>query len=297
MPHYSLPSDLVKASFEKEDAKVFITGHRSDIATTKNQITLDYHLFSFLVEGRKIVYTSGGAIEVAPTDFVLIPSGNCLMSELISSEGGNYSSIMLLFHDSLVRDFIEKYQIRFGRAGRESVQMPVAFRKDDFLNSYVQSLHWLLQSRVGDLDDIQILKVEELLLYLCKVFNRQIVPFLRSPDEGSADHQLRKVVTANQDSNLSIQELAFLCNTSLSTFKRRFSALYGMSPSKWMNQQKMERAASLLAKKDVSVKELYFELGYENLSSFIQSFKQYHGTTPKQYQLNMMSQNQRFLDE
>jgi AraC-like DNA-binding protein len=48
----------------------------------------------------------------------------------------------------------------------------------------------------------------------------------------------------------------------------------------------MEKAAQLLKQNGHKASDIYYELGYQNLSSFIQSFKQVHGITPKQYQLN-----------
>ncbi|WP_420152093.1 helix-turn-helix domain-containing protein, partial [Siphonobacter sp.] len=78
---------------------------------------------------------------------------------------------------------------------------------------------------------------------------------------------------------------AFLCHTSLSTFKRRFAKIYGTSPNKWFLEKRMQKAAQLLKQGDYKVSEVYYEIGYENLSSFIQSFKQVYGVTPKQYQL------------
>jgi AraC-like DNA-binding protein len=47
----------------------------------------------------------------------------------------------------------------------------------------------------------------------------------------------------------------------------------------------MTKAAHLLRESPRHVGELAGELGYENLSSFIKSFKQFYGVTPKQYQL------------
>jgi AraC-like DNA-binding protein len=73
---------------------------------------------------------------------------------------------------------------------------------------------------------------------------------------------------------------------SLSTFKRRFARIYGTSPNKWLLEKRMQKAAQMLKQSECKVSEIYFELGYENLSSFIQSFKQVHGITPKQYQLS-----------
>jgi len=48
----------------------------------------------------------------------------------------------------------------------------------------------------------------------------------------------------------------------------------------------MQRAADMLKQKDVNASEIYNDLGYENLSGFVQSFKQIYGVTPKQYQLS-----------
>jgi AraC-like DNA-binding protein len=74
---------------------------------------------------------------------------------------------------------------------------------------------------------------------------------------------------------------------SLSTFKRRFARLYGNSPNRWLLEKRMEMAAEMLRKSDCKASEIFSELGYENLSSFIQSFKQIYGVTPKQYQLSI----------
>jgi AraC-like DNA-binding protein len=72
---------------------------------------------------------------------------------------------------------------------------------------------------------------------------------------------------------------------SASTFKRRFAQLYGSSPGRWLLHRRMEQAACHLRPAGRPVGEVAAELGYEDLSSFIQAFKQVHGRTPKQYQL------------
>jgi len=102
------------------------------------------------------------------------------------------------------------------------------------------------------------------------------------------DLLIRQVVTANTYNFISLEELAFLCYMTLSTFKRRFASLYGTSPKKWFQEKRMEKAAKMLRNSNLNLTEIHLELGYENLSSFIQSFKQVYGTTPKQYRLNSL---------
>ena len=50
----------------------------------------------------------------------------------------------------------------------------------------------------------------------------------------------------------------------------------------------MEKAARMLRNSNLDLTEIHLELGYENLSSFIQSFKQVYGTTPKQYRIDSL---------
>ncbi|WP_431211689.1 helix-turn-helix domain-containing protein [Puia sp. P3] len=47
----------------------------------------------------------------------------------------------------------------------------------------------------------------------------------------------------------------------------------------------MEQAVVLL-RQQARPSEIYFQLGYENHSSFSQSFKQVYGVTPKEFQKN-----------
>jgi AraC-like DNA-binding protein len=78
--------------------------------------------------------------------------------------------------------------------------------------------------------------------------------------------------------------LAFLCNTSVSTFKRKFFKIYGTSPQKWLTQQKMRIAANLLKHPHERPGSVYEKVGYENQSSFILAFKKQYGKTPREYQ-------------
>ncbi|RYZ52451.1 MAG: AraC family transcriptional regulator [Sphingobacteriales bacterium] len=96
---------------------------------------------------------------------------------------------------------------------------------------------------------------------------------------------VKQAASAGIENPVSIEELAFLSNNSVSSFKRKFTKIYGTSPGKWLVEQRMFKAARILKQSDKKPNEIYLEMGYENLSSFIQSFKQVHGVTPKQYQM------------
>ena len=66
------------------------------------------------------------------------------------------------------------------------------------------------------------IKFEELMLYLLEKYPEEILSFISPIKVDFNDVDLRKIIETNITSNLSLSDLAFLCNISLSTFKRRF---------------------------------------------------------------------------
>jgi len=60
----------------------------------------------------------------------------------------------------------------------------------------------------------------------------------------------------------------------------------GLSPSAFVNQIRMEHAASMLAGSDLTINDISNECGIENLSYFYRVFQRQYGTTPRQYRIN-----------
>lgn len=265
---------------------VSIFSYSSKIASAKNRITLQQNLFSFLLEGEKIVHYAATTAEIKPGQFLLLSAGNCLMSEKIAAKGGIYKSILILFDNNVLTDFFSwnpgGIEIKAGEIQEEPF---LFFENDAFLHHFIESLGYMLADGKSVSANMRLVKLHELLLYLAENYPGQLQK-LRNMDQGAGDLLIRQAITANIDHTVTVEELAFLCHTSLSTFKRRFAKIYGTSPNKWLLAKRMQKAARLLKQGDYKASEIYHELGYENLSSFINSFKQVYGVTPKQYQLS-----------
>ena len=136
---------------------------------------------------------------------------------------------------------------------------------------------------------LQRVKVEELLLYLCYHYPENMDQLKIRAKISITEIEIKKLVESNIGSNITLNELAFLCNLSLSTFKRRFISLYGMAPSKWFLQRRMELATALLRTGKETPSEIYYKVGYESHSSFTHSFKQVFGLTPNEYRESILT--------
>ena len=98
--------------------------------------------------------------------------------------------------------------------------------------------------------------------------------------------KFEEVIKKNIYSNISVNELAILCNMSLSSFKRKFAEIYIVSPIKYLMIIKLQKASELLEDKNNLISNIAHEVGFESLTAFNRSFKAYYGKAPSKFRLN-----------
>ena len=85
--------------------------------------------------------------------------------------------------------------------------------------------------------------------------------------------------------DIDLDKLALETCLSKDHFIRIFKKETGMTPLKFINQKKIERAQLMLVTQPVSVKNIALALAYEDFSYFNRLFKKTTGFTPKDYRL------------
>ncbi|WP_219835770.1 AraC family transcriptional regulator [Paenibacillus sp. R14(2021)] len=81
-------------------------------------------------------------------------------------------------------------------------------------------------------------------------------------------------------SPVTLQDLAYLSGRSLSTFKREFQALYNTSPLQWIRGKRLDMARDMLTHTSMSVTDVCFTTGFENVAHFSKVFKERFGVSP-----------------
>jgi AraC-like DNA-binding protein len=94
---------------------------------------------------------------------------------------------------------------------------------------------------------------------------------------------VHRVVEENYTSPISIEELAYLSGRSLSSFKRDFQSIYGVSPAKWIREKRLSKARQMLLSSQMSVADVAYSLGFENPTHFSRIFKQQYGASPSTF--------------
>jgi AraC-like DNA-binding protein len=125
-------------------------------------------------------------------------------------------------------------------------------------------------------------KLEEILLYLIERERPVLTDFIHTALQSVPSPEIIEVIKNPANINLTVEELAFLCSMSISTFKRKFAEIYNTSPKKYFIEQKMKQAVYWL-RQNKRPSEIYYELGYENLSAFSNEFKKCFGVSPSTY--------------
>lgn len=250
---------------------------------SKQQILLNKNTFSFLQDGTKEVYFDNSSYAIDNSQFLLMKSGHCLMTEKLSNESKYYRSLLFFFSNEEVLKFIRKFELE--TSSRKTLYSTYLFEYDSFISRFVQSLLDISKLSKSLQEKILKTKFEEIMLYLIELKG---VDFLYSIINNS-DNQSQKfiqTVESNRLNKLTIKELSFLSNMSVSTFKREFEKHFHNSPSKWFQDKRLEHSAFLLKNESKRPSDIFEEIGYENLSNFIQAFKLKYDVTPKQYQSN-----------
>lgn len=259
---------------------VQVFDYTSSQEVSRQQIILNQNAFSFLIDGSKEVVFDNSSLSIDNSKFILMRSGHCLMTERLS-DLKNYRSILFFFSDIALSKFIRSIELNKAEPSKHSSVH--AFEYNEFITRFISSLSDI--SKLSDKVRSKLLefKFHEIMLYLTELHGTDFIQSL-IVNSNDATRKFIHTIESNQLNKLSLKELAFLCNMSISTFKREFEKHYTESPVKWFQNKRLEYARHLLNNTKKSPSEIYFEVGYENLSSFIQAYKLKYGTTPKLHQ-------------
>jgi transcriptional regulator GlxA family with amidase domain len=100
---------------------------------------------------------------------------------------------------------------------------------------------------------------------------------------GSGTSAARQWALQNLHLPLTLSDLAEHSNMSLRTFARRFAEEVGMSPGRWLIQQRVDRARHLLESTDLPVDDIAGQVGFAGGTSLREHLHAAIGVSPMAY--------------
>jgi len=244
-----------------------------------------------------LTVTSGCALFQIETDYFEVHAGECIFVNTSELHAGfctgtfpcEYRAVVfspsLLFDSSfdLVRtryiDPVTKNQITVKR----HIKGAEAWERE--LLSRLKNLLELLNSRPYTYE----LLVKSELFAMFALLTANCMSAAASTEKRQNHLRLEKLKAAlkfieeNYTKKLSTLDISMHLNMSEGHFCRIFKDFVKKTPLEYLNCYRIHQAARLLEETDMKVLEVAMEVGFDNLSYFIETFKRHVGMTPSRY--------------
>ncbi len=111
---------------------------------------------------------------------------------------------------------------------------------------------------------------------------------VESPSRGIKDdereklYQAKEILTANLETPPSLTELSKQIGLNSFKLKKNFKELFGVPVFKYLQNERLTKAHTLLQNQDLTIQEAAWHVGYDSLSSFSNAFAKKFGVRPSE---------------
>ncbi len=248
--------------------------------------------FFYLAQGAYQTTDPFGTIALTENNALVKRCGHHISNFIKTPENDTCEAIVIYFHPDLIRSIYQDEILDFIRKGNAATG-PIEYFNIDLIGSFITNLNIYFDNPALMDDDLAIIKLKELILLLMRTKQRTSVLSFFSEIFFPGKLEFRNIIENNVYSNISVEQLAFLCGQSLSSFKRTFKAHYDDTPARYLKRRKLDKAAQLLAATTDRISEIAYSLGFDDVTTFSTVFHQQFGASPSQYR---SGQNRKALD-
>lgn len=158
------------------------------------------------------------------------------------------------------------------------------FTNDESIYQILQRLVYLYTENHPAKDSFVSNMIQELIIRILQVDTRKT--FQTKTKELASNYRLAYVIQYIRDNicnPLTIKELSKEACMSESHFYKVFKQEMGISPTDFINEERIQKATQLLANPMYNLKEVFLACGFTNRSYFNRMFKRIKGINPSKY--------------
>jgi AraC-like DNA-binding protein len=228
----------------------------------KSSYAVDKNQMAFLKSNTRIEYQVNGGSEAGQVEFIIFSMSYDLVKE--------FSTVTLL-----------------PPVPKTSSHEIVLSNLHPFLLRFAGSVIPYLEDGIRVEEHLVKIKLLELLYSLKTIDGKFLELFLDFRKESRPN--ITVIVEENFMNALSVKQLARLTGRSLSGFRREFFSVYNMPPSQWIRERRLKKSREFLINTNMSVTDICYTLGFENIAHFSRLFKSQFGQSPTGYRLQLLS--------
>jgi AraC-like DNA-binding protein len=234
------------------------------------------HIFGYQVSGTMVMNDGSKEYISEPGSFRFGRRNHLTKFIKLPPEGGEFRSFSVQFDQPFLRNF----SMEAGYRSEKHVNgnAVIGLKPGPLYKSYFDSLSPYMQLDGGEDAGLITLKLKEAILLLLKSDPGLKDILFDFSEPGKID--LEAFMNKNFHFNVDLNRFAYLTGRSLATFKRDFEKLFDLTPSRWLQQRRLQEAYYLIKRKGKTASDIYLDLGFEDLSHFSFAFKKQFGAAP-----------------
>lgn len=182
---------------------------------------------------------------------------------------------------------LEQLATELRRTGLARFRFVTVFRQRDPIIEYIARIFSLELGRASH--PTQDLMIESLAVTLSAHLLRSYTSAVGIEERSSSTPNLASLARAvayiedHPERNVSLAELAGAAGVSRFHFSRLFKRRVGMSPARFVERSRIERAKAMIVQAELSLADIAQAVGFADQSHFTRRFKFHEGLTPGQF--------------
>jgi AraC-like DNA-binding protein len=242
--------------------------------------------FIYFAEGATNINSPYEQKRIQSGESVLLKCGSYFSDLMKYSTTGKYEILVFHLYPDMLRK-IYKHEIPAFMKPSESKSFIHKVVPHDIVKRFIESLYFYFDNPELVSDELLELKIKELVLLLVQTKNAESIVSLFIDLFTPRNLSVKEIVNNHLFSDLSIEDLANLCNLSVSTFNRTFQTLFNDTPANYIKTKRLERARELLTISTLTASEIAFQTCFKDVAHFSRSFKAAFRCSPSAYRLSI----------
>ena len=223
---------------------------------------------------------------MAKKEAIIKQCGNYVQMYIADEPDAEVEAVAVYLYPELLKE-IYKNEVPSFLVNDEIVQ-PRKLIGEKLVEQYMNNLTIYFEEPDAFDEELGILKLKELMRILLMSQNQMSIRQLLSEIFAPVNVKFKQAVEGNIFNQLSMEQLAFVCNMSLSTFKREFKRVYDETPARYIKRRRLDHAAKLLVSTDSPVSTIAYDCGFQDISTFSSVFHTQYNQSPSKYRLSQI---------
>jgi len=273
-------------NLENCELNIFETYEKSE------RIPLQFNdlIVTSMLKGKKVMYLNDHeGFDYLPGESVILPSNMAMEIDFPEASFENPTQCLALAIDNQkISDTLSFLNEKYPKEGQNNFWQlddnNFFFQNNEEMANIINKIINICQSDSIFKDTLADLSLQELLV---KIVQSQTFTGATLGDPKKLNPYLNEsinLIRKNIANKIELKMIAKQIGISTSSLYRLFKNEMGISPVEFIIMEKIKLAKQYLNDKNVYIKNVSYEAGFEDSNYFIRVFKHYEGITPRQYQ-------------